>query len=136
MELTVSDLWAQSAQADGHTHEAMSKRPVDLVHLARCTLGNESQEREILALFRNQTKHCLKRLKQAPHEKAWKTMAHTIKDSASDIGAWRLARTAANAEALQGNTLAVRRKAAVAALQRDVDEANAFIQGLLADRQS
>ena len=135
MELTVSDFWSQSANADGDTQEVLARRPVDLVHLARCTFGNESQEREILALFRNQTKHCLKRLKQASHEKAWKIMAHTIKDSASEIGAWRLARTAANAEALQGNTLAVRRKAAVAALQRDVDETNAFIQGLLATKR-
>jgi hypothetical protein len=53
--------------------------------------------------------------------------------SARDIGAWRVARSAEDAEALRGNALAAFRDAALEALQRDVGEANGYIRSLLAD---
>lgn len=133
MELTVGDLCVQSTQADGHSLHPMSRRPIDLVHLARYTLGITSHEREVLALFRTQSEHLLKRLKNAVHDQAWHDAAQMIKGSACDIGAWRVAKSAEDAEALAGDRLAARRGAVVQALQHDVDEANGFIQMLLAD---
>ena len=133
MELTRDDAHVPSAEAGGHFFGPAPGRPVDLVHLARYTLGDTSYERLVLALFHTQSDICLKRLETADHEQAWQDAAHTIRDSARDIGAWRVARSAEDAEALHGNALSVSRNAALGALQRDVGEANGYIDSLLAD---
>ncbi len=110
-----------------------SSRPVDLVHLARYTLGNRSLEREVLELFGVQSRLYLQRLKDAVSDKAWHEAAHTIKGSARGIGAWRVARSAEAAEGLQGAALAEGRAAAVEALARAIEEANSYIRGLLVE---
>ncbi len=133
MELTLDNAHVPSAEAGGQVFGPAPKRPVDLVHLARYTLGDTSFEREILALFHTQSDIYLKRLERADHERAWHDAAHTIRDSARDIGAWRVAKSAEDAEALRGNALAALRNAALGALQRDVGEANGYIDTLLAD---
>ncbi|MFQ5625561.1 MAG: Hpt domain-containing protein [Methyloligellaceae bacterium] len=133
MELKLDNAHVASAEAGGQFFGPAPGRPVDLVHLARYTLGNTSHEREVLALFHTQSDICLKRLETADHELAWQDAAHTIRDSARDIGAWRVAKSAEDAEALCGNALAAFRNAALKALQRDVGEANGYIQLLLAD---
>jgi HPt (histidine-containing phosphotransfer) domain-containing protein len=71
---------------------------VDRAYLARFTLGNGALEREVLELFAAQAPTYLQRLREARCKKAWKEAAHTIKGSASAIGAWRLARFAEMAE--------------------------------------
>ena len=73
----------------GRSLQPISRRPVDLVHLARYTLGKRSSEREILHLFRTQANHYLKRLRDAVGDTAWRHAARTIKSSALGIGAWR-----------------------------------------------
>ena len=68
-------------------------RPIDLVHLARTTLGDRSLEREILQLFDRQSTLLIARMRSAaPGGIA--TLAHTLKGSARGIGAWRVARAA------------------------------------------
>jgi len=133
MELTHNNAHGPSAETGGQFFGPMLERPVDLVHLARYTLGNTSHERVILELFHTQSDIYLKRLETADHERAWQDAAHTIRVSARDIGAWRVAKSAEDAEALSGNAFAALRNAVLGALQRDVGEANGYIDLLLAD---
>jgi hypothetical protein len=133
MELLLGNTQIPPVGADGQFRGAARGRPVDLVHLARHTLGNASREREVLALFHTKSDNCLKQLETAAHEQAWQDAADTIRNSARSIGAWRVARSAENAGALCGNALAALRDAALEALQRDVGEANGYIRSLIAD---
>lgn len=66
---------------------------IDLVHLARMTLGDRSLEREVLQLFDRQAELLVARLATA-EAGAVGTLAHTLKGSARGIGAWRVARAA------------------------------------------
>jgi HPt (histidine-containing phosphotransfer) domain-containing protein len=107
---------------------APDDRPIDLVHLARSTLGDRSLEREVLQLFDRQSTLLIARMRAASPD-GIAMLAHTLKGSANGIGAWRVARAA---EALElagrdGNAIgdALDRLAAVA------DEARAVIAGLL-----
>jgi len=72
---------------------APDDRPIDLVHLARTTLGDRSLEREVLQLFDRQAALLIARMRSAtPGGVA--LIAHTMKGSARGIGAWRVARAA------------------------------------------
>ena len=51
LALTVDALAATPQDGVGHSSNRVSGRPVDLVHLARYTLGNNTIEREVLSLF-------------------------------------------------------------------------------------
>lgn len=108
-------------------------RPVDLVHLARYTLGNRSLEREVLRLFCTQSSAYLQRLKDAQADKDWADAAHTIKGSARGIGAWHVAKIAEAAEALCGEGRLNGSSAIVCELERLIGEANSYIEALLAE---
>ena len=72
---------------------APDDRPIDLVHLARTTMGDRSLEREVLQLFDRQSTLLIARMRAAaPGGIAY--LAHTMKGSARGIGAWRVARAA------------------------------------------
>ena len=71
--------------------------PIDLVHLARMTLGDGALRREVLGMFLNQSRDLLDRLAARPSEGA--ALAHTLKGSARAIGAFGVA---ACAEAVEG----------------------------------
>jgi len=102
-------------------------RPIDLVHLARMTLGERSLEREVLQLFDRQAMLLMARLQVAPAE-AVASLAHTLKGSARAIGAVHVARAAEVVEATQwGVDLAC----ALAELRTATDEARGFIADLL-----
>jgi HPt (histidine-containing phosphotransfer) domain-containing protein len=107
-------------------------RPVDLVHLARQTLGDKSLELEVLALFERQSTILLNRLDSASDSKAWRDAAHTLKGSAQGIGAWRVARTAESVEKCQGERGSPAASDALDALRSAVAEANATIRNLVA----
>src|SRR5438552_18339352 len=67
--------------------------PIDLLHLARMSMGDRSLEREVLQLFERQSTLLIARMRTAaPNGVA--TLAHTLKGSALGIGAWRVARAA------------------------------------------
>src|SRR5690349_5709477 len=72
---------------------APDDRPIDLVHLARTTLGDRSLEREVLQLFDRQSTLLLARMRAAAPG-GMVMLAHTLKGSARGIGAWRVARAA------------------------------------------
>ena len=88
----------------GHAgeHHIDDGRQIDLVHLARQTLGDVELEREVLSLFVVQSQVYLLRLQAAENAADWKRAAHTLKGSARGIGAWQLAEAAEAAEALGG----------------------------------
>ncbi len=133
MEFTADGFSVATPVNDGRASRAVSKRPVDLVHLARYTLGNRALEREVLELFLTQSRLYLGRLREAAQDRAWQDAAHTIKGSARGIGAWRIARTAEAAEALEGDELASERGRMVETLEQRIEEASGFIRTLLAD---
>jgi len=107
---------------------APDDRPIDLVHLARTTLGDRSLEREVLQLFDRQSILLIARMRTASPD-AMAMLAHTLKGSARGIGAWRVARAAEALEQTGGNGdeigSALERLASVA------DEARAVIADLL-----
>jgi HPt (histidine-containing phosphotransfer) domain-containing protein len=109
---------------------AVADRPVDLVHLARQTLGNRDLEQEVLELFERQSMLLISRLAAARDEKSWREAAHTLKGSAQGIGANRVARRAAAVETLGAERGSAAAKGALAELSAAVTETNAFIRGL------
>lgn len=133
MEMTVEALAANPLDGMGQSPNRVTGRPVDLVHLARYTLGNNSIEREVLSLFRTQSSLFLQRLKEAVSDRARQQAAHTIKDSALEVGAWQIARTAEDAEGLEGDAYSERQGRIIQDLEQRIDEANCFIGCLLAD---
>ena len=111
--------------------EQLAGDPIDRAYLARFTLGNAALEREVLQLFADQVPLYLQALRDARPRKAWKEAAHTIKGSASAIGAWRLARFAEMAERVDVEAdLALsegHRDEAVAAVATAAEEACRYI---------
>jgi len=105
---------------------APDDRPIDLVHLARATLGDRSLEREVLQLFDRQSALLIARLRHAGPDGV-AMIAHTLKGSARGIGAWRVAR-AAEAVELAGSTES---GAALERLAAATDEARTVIADLL-----
>jgi HPt (histidine-containing phosphotransfer) domain-containing protein len=104
-------------------------RPIDLVHLARMTLGDRALEREVLALFERQATLLIARMRQATPEGV-ATLAHTLKGSARGIGAWRVARAAETLEAM--GTIGTRNLAVeLDRLAAAADEARAVIAELM-----
>src|SRR3990172_10890076 len=111
-----------------------SSRPVDLVHLSRYTLGERELEAEVLGLFCTQSTIYIERLRQARSDKDWKDAAHSLKGSASAIGAWRAAEAAERAQALSGEALAQGRDLRLREIESAVREAETYIGTLLEDR--
>jgi HPt (histidine-containing phosphotransfer) domain-containing protein len=105
---------------------APDDRPIDLVHLARMTLGDRSLEREVLQLFDRQSGLLIARMRAAaPGGIAH--LAHTMKGSARGIGAWRVARAAEALELAGADAVA----GALDQLAAASDEACALIAELL-----
>jgi HPt (histidine-containing phosphotransfer) domain-containing protein len=90
---------------NGQTSSALepfaSMAVIDLVHLSRQTMGDNILETELLTLFQGQSLQCAKRLEdlESASGAKWRgDLAHTLKGSALAIGAFKLARAAANYE--------------------------------------
>jgi HPt (histidine-containing phosphotransfer) domain-containing protein len=113
---------------------AIPGRPIDLVHLARQSLGDRGLETDLLSLFDRQAASILCQIKAAPREGGQKLLGdlvHTLKGSARAVGAIGVAAAARACEdelGSQGFETSVD-KLAVA-----VGEARAAIADLLADR--
>jgi HPt (histidine-containing phosphotransfer) domain-containing protein len=106
---------------------ASLERPIDLVHLARMTLGERSLEREVLQLFDRQAMILLARMQAAPVE-AVPALAHTLKGSARAIGAGQVARAAEAVEFLNRDDAA-----ALARALNDLGAATAQARSFIAD---
>ena len=106
---------------------APDDRPIDLVHLARTTMGDRSLEREVLQLFDRQAIQLIARMR-ASAPGGLVMLSHTLKGSARGIGAWRVARAAEALEAACGSSEAA---GALERLAAAADEARAVIADLL-----
>ncbi len=109
--------------------DADTQRPIDLVHLARMTLGDRSLEREVLQLFVRQAAVLLARMGEA-EPSVIAGLAHTLKGSARGLGAWRVA-SAAEAVELAPDMAPDALAAALATLRAAVNEADTVITDLL-----
>jgi len=116
---------AVAHRANAARGEARSDAPVDMVHLARQSLGNRSLEVEILALFRAQSDLYLERIRHAADDKARSMAAHTLRGSALGIGAWNLAEEAAVLEKHPDRT------ALIDGFADTLDQTNRFIGALI-----
>lgn len=132
MEFSVHE--CSESQSDLSEDFSVPDRPVDLVHLARQTLGNRVLECEVLEMFRRQSVLNVDRLKSADSDKAWRDVAHTIKGSARGIGAWQIADLAEEIEQLQGAALTEKRDVSILALEREISTVNDFIVSLLVEK--
>ena len=121
----------QDAHQDTHGEAAAAAAAIDRAHLARMTFGERSLERELLTLFDRQTVLLLGRMREAETAVA-ATLAHTLKGSASGIGAWGVARAAEACEqASGGEGSPAERGLALAELDAAIAEARAEIAGML-----
>ena len=73
---------------------ASFERPIDLVHLARQTLGDRALEQEILSLYVKQARSLLARIEQCGCGRDRSDLAHTLKGSSRAVGAWQVAQAA------------------------------------------
>lgn len=81
----------------GETCSMAHSRPVDLVHLARQTMGDRALEQEVLALFVQQAMTVRDQMASATVAERLR-LAHTLKGSARSVGAGRIAECAEQIE--------------------------------------
>jgi len=100
MKTSTAVLGGGGIPPSGLSSHPAPRRPIDLVHLSKYTLGNRTLENELLGLFRTQAGVYLARLADASDDTEWKNAAHSLKGSARGLGAWALAELAEEAEKL------------------------------------
>ena len=134
MELDTAAARKPEPTATGPSDERdVCSRPVDLVHLARYTLGNKAFEREILDLFVSQSRTTLERLEAASTEKEWRDQAHALLGSARAVGAKRVADQVLVAQKLSGAHADSRRAKVLGAISAEIDKANRYIRDLFSE---
>jgi HPt (histidine-containing phosphotransfer) domain-containing protein len=102
----------------GERCDSAQDRPVDLLHLARQTLGDRALESEVLALFARQAAAVAGQIEvAAPSERL--VLAHALKGSARSIGAFRVAELSEEIEANPADKSTLARLAAALAEVRD-----------------
>lgn len=114
--------------------DAMNARPVDLVHLARYTGGDQALNAEVLQLFVNQCGELVQRMDgilQTGDVKTWREVAHTLKGAARGIGAFGMADAAAACEPIDPASDSSGAAGALRALKTDSDAVKIFIDAYL-----
>lgn len=129
---------AKTAPRDTSVHgrdgeRSLCLQPIDLVHLARYTMGNKALEREILDLFVDQSRLTLQRLEAASTEKEWRDQAHALLGSAKAVGAARVADRVLVAQKLPGHIAAPDRPAVLAAIASELETASRYIRDLFSE---
>ena len=109
-----------------------TQRPIDLVHLSRMTLDDRGLEREVLALFDRQMLMTMERIGNTSPDIA-AAAAHTLKGSASGIGAWHVVEAADAVEHAAKVSDPTNWRQRIAGLDDAVREARHGISELLAD---
>ena len=78
-----------------------SGRPIDLVYLARQTMGDKNIESQMLWLFARQARLCINQLCRNPRagrSRERLKLVHTLKCSATTVGAFAVSRAAESLE--------------------------------------
>ena len=104
--------------AGGMSHSG--GRPIDLIHLARQTMGDKALELEVLQMFARHARQSMQELARFEGE-ARAAIAHRLKGSAQSAGATAVARAAAALEENPSDAVAL------AAITAAVVEAENFI---------
>jgi HPt (histidine-containing phosphotransfer) domain-containing protein len=99
--------------------------PIDTDHLNRMVLGDGALEREVLAMFSAQAVQLIGKLANLPPDTA--VLAHTLKGSASAVGAFAVEKAAAALEA------AVQNGKDPARALTELDEAVAVVRAAIDD---
>lgn len=128
MKTSTAVLGGGDIPPSGLSSHPAPRRPIDLVHLSKYTLGNRTLENELLGLFRTQAGVYLARLADASDDIEWKNAAHSLKGSARGLGAWALAELAEEAERLPA--AAETRPAIMARIADAIAAVNAFIDSV------
>ena len=100
--------------------------PIDIDSLSKNTAGDRKLERELLALFREQTGRYLSALEGAADDRRWRDAAHTLKGAARAVGATRIATLAEEAEGPSAESASTRH-VALEGIRRAIEEARRFI---------
>lgn len=95
-------------------------RPIDLVHLAKQTMGDKALEIEVLQMFARQARSCLIEIGSGEAKRVV-AAAHRLKGAASAVGAFRVSESADTLEGNAGDA------ACMAAVGAAVVEAENFI---------
>lgn len=110
--------------------EQKPKRPIDLVHLARQSLGDPGLEEEILRMFDQMVGIYMGRVREAAQVGDVAPNLHALKGAAAGVGALSIAALTEEAESelnVEGRLGAER----IADLSHAVEEVRAFIAELL-----
>jgi HPt (histidine-containing phosphotransfer) domain-containing protein len=106
-------------------------RPIDLDHLSRMTLGDRALERDVLSLFDRQMAMLMERIETASPPVA-AAAAHTLLGSAKGVGAFALAKAAAELEQAAMSGTGTGRQEGIDGLRVAIRDAKAEIAELLA----
>ena len=98
-------------------------RPIDLVHLARQTMGNRALEQEVLALFIQQALGVRDQIVSADTAEKLR-LAHGLKGSARGVGAFAIADCVAAIEEAPDNRHMLKKLAAL------IDEARDYVAAI------
>lgn len=108
---------------EGENQVPSRSRPVDLVHLARQTLGDSELEREVLSMFLRQALSVRERIGQVRAEER-RLMAHGLVGAARGVGAFAVAECAREVEESPERTDVIGR------LKTLIDDVHGFIGGM------
>lgn len=111
------------AMPGGESCGRARRRPIDLAQLARQTMEDRALEREVLALFAQQSAAACEGLRLSTGEERGR-LAHGLKGSALSIGAFPIADCAEAIEAAPGDDALLRR------LDRLVGDVRDFIAAI------
>jgi hypothetical protein len=117
--------------ADRKSIFELQGKPLDLDHLRNYAMGNRVLEREVLLLFKGQSRIYFEKLSDAGDGESWRSAAHVLKISASSIGAWKLEMTTENAENRRFRGRDDDRLRLVTMIAEQIEETNRFIDSLL-----
>ncbi len=120
-----------------HTSDDVSSdtpkgRVIDLVYLARQTLGDPGLEQEVLRIFSSAIQSYGAGVRDSQSESELKINLHSLKGASGGVGALGLAAVARSAEAELRETGDVCAEAR-ADIGFSIEEANTYIQSLLKD---
>lgn len=110
-------------QASASARAPSRTRPIDLVHLARQTLGDSDLECQVLSMFLHQADSVCERIASAD-ETETRRLAHGLIGSARGVGAFALADCAAEIEDRPSRPGALERLSAL------IEDVRAFVGGI------
>lgn len=107
----------------GETSSPIRSRPIDLMHLARQTMGDRAIEQEVLCLFVQQSLQVRDKISAAETADC-RMLAHSLKGAAQGVGAFSIADCAGAIENNPDDKPAKRK------LARLIDEARDYIAAI------